>query len=950
MIAYHLNRAVTICTLALALGLVSNRSFAAEASLDKARQLYLTGKYAEAKELYELLPETDSVPAALGAARCEMATGKLDDAAKRLEKIAKENPDSAAPRAMLAELELARGNYETAQEWADFATEIDGQQTAARWVVAELHRLAGRLDEAKKAYEWFVDYYNANDKFSSDDLRYVGLAAAQFARWERNHGQFSFLVNELYPDILDQEKNYWQANLEAGRLFLEKYNQADAASEFQAALKINPNAAEVHAALAELALQNYELDQARASIDRALAINPNLLLARLLKADVELANFEPAAAEKILAEALPLCPASEKTLGRLAAVRGCLDGLGKPVPESRIGKLIDEAVGRNPHAGEFFQSLAASLDTMRRYPQASHYYREAIRVMPQLVGAYGQLGLVHMRLGEEKEARELLEKAFDVDFGNVRVKNSLEVLDVLDTYETLETDHFLIRFDPQHDKLQARYIADYLESVYPNLCQQLGYHPKEKSLFEIFNRAKNTRGHGWFSARMVGLPHIHTIGACAGKMVAMVSPADMDQKFNWARVVKHEFVHVINLQQTNFTIPHWFTEALAVYNEGYPRPQSWNDMLARRVPAGETFNLDTINLGFIRPTSSDDWQMAYCQAEMYAEYMLQRFGDEALAKMLAGYSDNLDTPATIERAFGVKKDDFETGYTEYVAKIVAGLSPGREPAKPRTFTDLEKAVKDHPDDPDALAELALQYLARKAYPKAGDLANKALKIDAKHQASVYVKARLQLLIGNTDGVVEMLDAALDRDAPQVNLLLLLAGLHYKSGKFAEAAELYQLGRDKFPSDDKWTKLLARVYIKSDQPKRLAPLLEAMAEADGDDLTIRKKLAQIAYDDKDYAAAVRWATEAIYIDVLDVELHRMLAEALVEQKQYDRAIAEYDVAIELEPQRLHLRFALADACVQAGKQGRAREVLEALLKLDPEYPGADVLLESLEKVK
>ncbi|MFP6610866.1 MAG: tetratricopeptide repeat protein [Pirellulales bacterium] len=913
----------------------------------QARQLFLTGKYAEAREVYTA--QKGSFDAELGIARCDIATGKYKEAIERLRKLVAKEKVSATAAGILADLALSRGDYDAAKKWADAALEIDENQTAARWVKAEMHRLSGHIDEAENAYKWFIDFYNATDELTDpDELQRIGAAAAQFARWNRVHDQFDFLVNELYPDILSQEKNYWRAHLEAGRLFLEKHNQAAAEKEFQAALKINPQAAEVHAAIAELALEKYELEKVRAAIGRAQKINPHLLAARQLEADVELANFQPAKAEKTLTAALKLNPVAETTLGRLAAVRGCVDGLDRPVPGSRIGALIDDVTGRNPHAGGFYEALADSLDALRRYPQAAYYYREAIRVMPKLTAAYGNLGMVQMRLGEEKEARAQLEKAFEVDFGNVRIKNSLEVLEVLDSYETLETEHFLVRFDPKHDKIQARYIASYLEEVYPAVCEQLGYYPKEKSLFEVFNKARNTGGHGWFSARMVGLPHIHTIGACAGKMVAMVSPSAMDQKFNWARVVKHEFVHVVNLQQTNFTIPHWFTEALAVYNEGYPRPQSWNQMLTRRVPVGKSFNLDTINLGFIRPSSSEDWQMAYCQAELYAQYMLEQFGEDALAKMLAGYADNLDTPAAIQRGFGVTTDEFEKGYTKFVEKVVGDLAPASEAVAEKSFVELEKAVEDDPENADSMAQLAMEYLRRKAYPKAGSLAGKALKINPKHQASIYVQVRLQMLIGDNDGVVEKLEKALDRDAPQENLLQLLAGLKYKAKQFSEAAELYELGRDKFSANDKWIKLLARVYIKSGESGKLTPILTSMAEADADDLTVRKKLSQIAVAAEDYAAAAKWSNQALQIDVLDFDTHLTLAQVAVEMKEYDQAIKEYDIAIELKPKQLGLRFALADACVEAGQKEKAIGALEELLQLDPDYPGADVLLESLKK--
>ncbi|NIL96393.1 MAG: tetratricopeptide repeat protein, partial [Planctomycetales bacterium] len=672
------------------------------------------GRYAEAEESYRLLAESEPVEAARGIGRCQIAVGQYEPARQTFHRAIAEHPQVALLHAHLAQLELDRGAYEAAEKSAREALRVDPNQPAARWVIAELHRLHGRLDEAQKAYKWFVDFYNRTHQFTDPQtLHYVGLAAGQWARWNRVHDQFDFLVNQLYPDALKLREDFWLARRESGSLFLEKYNQADAAVEFQAALKINPHAAQLHTDVARLALQNYQLEKAKQSVQRALEINPNLLEALQLQADIEFANFEPVAAEKILQRALPLNPQSETTLGRLAAARGCIDGLSPDPADTRMGEIIQQVLQRNRHAGSFYEALAESLDAMRRYPEAAHYFQESIRVMPQLVGAYGKLGMVHMRLGDETAARTTLEKAFDVDFGNVRVKNSLEVLDLLDTYETLETEHFQIRFDPQHDKLLARYMADYLEEVRPQLCAWMGYEPAGKSLFEVFHRAKNTRGHGWFSARMVGLPHIHTIGACAGKVVALVSPSDMDQPFNWARVVRHELVHVINLQQTNFRIPHWFTEALAVYDEGYPRPQSWNEMLLRRVPAGQMFNLQTINLGFIRPSTSEDWQMAYCQAELYAEYMVKKFGPDALANMLDAYAKNVETPAAIQRALNVSLDEFEKGYAEFVKQLVDNLAASA-PQPTKSLAELTQALDDDSRNPDLLAQLAVAYLRRKA--------------------------------------------------------------------------------------------------------------------------------------------------------------------------------------------------------------------------------------------
>ncbi|MCE9548299.1 MAG: tetratricopeptide repeat protein [Planctomycetia bacterium] len=912
--------------------------------LAAARQLYRRGHYAEAAESYELLTKREPLAATLGLARCAEAVGDVDKADKLLARLAEQHPKLASLPAQRARLAFDRGDTAAAQKLVDAAIKLDADEPLAHWIGAELLRSAGKLAEADKAYAWFVDYYNRTEKFTDPDaLRWTALALAQNARWQRIDDQFGRLVNDVYPDALTIDADYWPAHLNSGLLFLEKYNQPEAVKEFKAAMKINPNAPEIYVALARLALQSYQLDEARQAAKQALKINPRLLDAQLVLADVDLANFDPASAEKALVEALKLRPTDEATLGRLAAARGALDGLEKTGPDTRLEKLAAEARSRNPHPGEFYVALAESLDTLRRWPESATYYAIAVRELPQLTGAYSQQALVEMRLGNEKQAREQLENAFKVDFGNVRVKNSLEVLDVLDKYETIETEHFIVRFDPQKDALQARALAQFLEEVYPKLTKQFGYSLPGKTLFEMFNKAKNTSGHGWFSARTVGLPHVHTIAACVGRTVAMVSPSSMKKQFNWSRVVQHEFIHVLNLQQTNYRIPHWYTEALAVYNEGAPRQEEWNRMLLERVPAGKVFNLNTINQGFIHPESSDDWQMAYCQAELYAEYMLKQYGPDALAKLLAGYADNLSTTAAIQRAFGVSVEEFEKGYTKHLKELVAGLH--LPPAQPKVkFLELMKAVEADPKDADKMATLANMYLDRGAYPKAGELARAALKIKPQHPQATYVLARLDILVGNTDGVAERLNAALDRKSPHPGLLKLLAGMKYKEADYPAAAELYQLGRDRFGDDHSWAKLQARVYLKSGDNARLQPVLEEVALHDADDLTVRQKLMQLAVAAKDNAAAARWATELLHIDISDVEAHRTRAASLLELKQYPAAAAEYEIAIVLEPKKAELRIALVKAHLAAGDKVKARAALDELKKLWPD----DAAIAPLEK--
>jgi tetratricopeptide (TPR) repeat protein len=941
---------VRLLALLVASALFSPATLRADADAARARALLLTGHYTDAQGFYERLAPREPIAAAIGIARCRDAVGALGDALRTLSALTEKHPEAAEAQAELARLEFERGNYDAAQRVVDAALRRDPDQPAARFMLAELHRVAGRLDQASDAYRWFIRFYNAEqDSLSDPDvLRWIGLAAAQYARWNRNSGQFHFLVNTLYPDALKRDSTYWLAHLEAARLFIEKYNRPDALDELKAALAINPNAAEAHAARAMIALQQFDLDSARAAVDRALAINPRLVLAHQLHADLLMLASGPRAAVPILERARALNPADEETLGRLAAAYGVIDGL-RDSAGTRMAVVIAEAERRNAHCGAFFASLASSLNLMQRVPYAARYFEEARRRMPQLVAVPGQLGLVELQLGDEARARDILQEAFGADPFNVRVKNSLAVLDLLRDYGTIETEHFVVRFDRGRDSLLARYASRWLEEdVYREIVTTFGHAPQGRTLFEIFSTHGGTTGHGWFSARLVGLPFIGTVGGCAGRMVAMTSPDAGGLRFNWARVLKHEFVHIVNLSQTDFSIPRWFTEGLAVWNEGHGRPRQWGQILARRVAADSLFDLDTINLGFSRPSSGEDWALAYYQAELYARYMAERYGKDAPGRMIAAYADHLDTRAALQRCFGITQEAFEKGYRGHLRGI-AGPAGERGPGAPGHAEDLatlERASAANSDDAHLLARLARAHLRSHRVGEARACGTRALGLDPREQLAACVLAQVVLSEGDKSRAVELLRGALDPNAPQLDALMLLTNLMLEAKGYAEVERLASLGDQRFPLDANWLAGLTVAYRETGQQDKLSAVLGRRAEGDASDPDIRMELARFAASQHDPETAGRWALEAIHIDVMNPEAHAILARALAQRSRHAQSIEEYGTAAALQPENLEWRLAEAKECVAMGMKTCARELLVEVLERNPHHLEARQLLETL----
>lgn len=936
---------------------------------EAARGHVQQGRVDEALEVYAELAETgaDPVATAIGVSRALSATGRLNDATKRLQEAIKAAGDNSTLLAQLAALHARAGEFALAEQSAASALRVDADEPLARLVLADVLRETGRIAEADTAYRWFVRFYNRKQPQDAETLLIVARGALQYARWNSVSQIYDFVVNTLCPDALADDDLCWQAHHLSGSLLLEKYNREQALPEFRKALAINPRAAEVLTSLAKAALQERDLPAAQSFVSRALDVNPTLVSALQLQADLFLAKGRIASAREVLSEALTVNPHNQSTLARIAAcellkhdsthlLETLLCAFEEPKSESSrqaattdgpLTSLFRDLAERNRRPGKFLTQLGLALEDRRRYPAAELAYQQAIVLMPQLAEPKTALGLLYMRVGKIAEAQQLLDDAFRADPFHVRVSNMRKVISLLDGYETISTEHFVIRVGSADDRLLGRYMAEYLEEIYPELVLQFGYEPPHRTQFEIFSDANGLSAHEWFSARMVGLPWIQTIGASTGVVVALASPTAAERPFNWARVLKHEFVHVITLQQTGFNIPHWFTEALAVTSEGGTRPAEWNRLLAERVPRGELFNLDTLDDTFARPESPDDWQFAYCLSRIYAQYMIETCGDDCIRRLLGAYRRNLSTGQAIEEVFGIEQAAFEEGYRRYLQALVDKLRTGSAPLT-ATLADLEEAHLANPRDPENRAAFAYGLLQAGRRQKARQLASDALSSDSNTPLAAVVLSDLKLSSKDVDGARKLLQKALDRHHPHSQVLARLAELELEQGNYAPAAELYELGSRHFADDPQWLRGMAAAYWRPGEEERLKPVLEQLAMQTPDDVTVRKKRAEIALEEKDFEAAIRYGRLALQIDVLDAEVHRILGDAYRAEGRPEEAVLEFEAATQVKPDDVGLELALAEAYIAAGRPDNARSLLERIIAArGPEQARAKQLLEELD---
>jgi tetratricopeptide (TPR) repeat protein len=932
------------CLVLLTLGLVLPPPRGTDPGLQEARRRWLRGNNEEARALYEKLAKDARLRplAAIGLSKTWESQGDYDKALAVVEAALKDTPADIDLRARQAEVLYERGRWGEAEQAAEKALASAPDHFLARWVRTEVHRDRGDVKKAEAECRWFVRTYS--DRSEKDDdikdpdtLLLIGQAGAENARWNSLADQFPFILNEVYADALRYDKDLWWAEYQAGMLLLEKYNRGEAVTAFDRALAINPNAAEALVGRGLAALQRFEIKDAEEFANRALRVNTNLPMARRLRADVYLVSGDTQGALRELERARQTNPRDEATLGRMAA---CLHLQHK---EAELQRLVKEVEQHDPKPAVFWFTLGEQLQVRRHFDEAEKLYQKAMELRPMLPDAQNSLGLLYMQLGREADAGKVLAKAFEADAYNVRVSNMLKVLRHLEKYETLKTEHFAIRFDPKADRQLARHAAKLLEEIYADLSTKFQYRPPGPIPVEIFTT------HDMFSGRTTALPDLHTIGACTGRVVTMLSPRskDLRKPFNWARVLRHEIVHIFNLEQSQFQVPHWFTEGLAVGNEGLPRPQVWNQVLKRRVTARDLFNLDTIDLGFIRPRSPEEWHLAYCQSQMYIEFLRSRYGPEVIGGLLNAFRDGADAGTALAKVCKVDKAAFEKDYRAYVEEQAKALFV-RPPEKPMTLPQLQRAHQEKPDDLDLAARLAEQHLARRQNAEARQLADEVLARGKTHPLASYVKARLLQAAGQEAEARELLEAALDRENPEPKVLAALGKSYYEANDFAHAAEIFELAHKLEPYESKWLVELVRVYTQAGRKEKQLDALRQLVPTDADDLGLRKRLARLLLEANKAAEAEKYARQALEIDVLDAEAQLTLAEALLQQNRPEGAIEACQVALEADEKAEAARLKLARAYLQAGRKQEAEKEIAKVLAADPENEEAKRLQMQLGK--
>src|SRR5262249_8212829 len=155
--------------------------------------------------------------------------------------------------------------------------------------------------------------------------------------------------------------------------------------------------------------------------------------------------------------------------------------------------------------------------------------------------------------------------------------------------------------------------------------------------------------------------------------------------------------------------------------------------------------------------------LAYCQSQLYVNYVKAKYGAEAIGAMLAAYRDGLGAAEVIHRACKVDKEIFEKGYREFLDAEIKPLLRGKPPETKAQLAELKKAYQQD-NSLEAGAELSVRYLERDRVT-ARKIAVAVLEQKKNHPKAAYTLARLERLAGNVERERRLLEDALRKDDP-----------------------------------------------------------------------------------------------------------------------------------------------------------------------------------------
>ncbi|MFT7470482.1 MAG: tetratricopeptide (TPR) repeat protein [Kiritimatiellia bacterium] len=866
----------------------SGQTNTGESALFRGEQLLMTGSYAAATDIFQMADGLDRNEGLVGASKAFAMMGNYIDAMSVVEVAIEDDEYASFPllSTQLAEVKRAVGESKEALEILESVVAGLAEPPVRTLVqYGSLLDFVGQKQIAFSILDQAVQRYNNGLVFASEDVAMVALASWLMGNFHD--------ANSLFNEATRANPNNLEAHSLWGDLFLEKYNASDAERSYQEALDINGRYVSALVGMANV------VGDERA-LQRALAINPNSIPAMETYGQLLMVNGREEEAQDYFKRVLALNPESLKTLSVLAS---------QAALEERSADYegyLAQVESFSPNNPIFLGNVADSFGNNYLFDEAVEFARAAIAADPQYWQGYTVLGSNLIRLGEEEEGKTNLEIGYENDPFNVLTSNMLKVFDTLETYATLESEHFKVHMSENDADVLWPYLEPLLEESWVTLTAKYGFEPEGPILIEVFEKSED------FAVRSVGLPDIGPlVGICFGKVITLISPDTLSA--NWQEIVWHEFMHVITLQMTGNRMPRWLSEGISVYEEREGRPywgRSQGLDLVRASEQDKLLHVADLNSGFSGAQNSADLGFAYFQAYLVVDFIADEYGFEKLVELVDQYGLIKEEEERFDEVFDQNLEQFDAAFRGWIDRRVAEIN-------------VYVHTEDLPDEGDGHGH---------------GVRENSSAILAELYNNVSLKQHMRARIEEND-----------RD---FQAYLQLGIVLFKEESFFEAKQYLNQAYELLPSYTGYPSpplVLSQIYEQEGNREAQLEQLELLLQNLQHDYASAIILAEAALEESNFERAEYYIDRAIQVDPYRADVHQLKASYAETIGDSQLAVTEYEVLLKLEiNDPAEAQTNLAQAYLNNGQALQAKENILRALETAPSYQRAQrILLQSID---
>ncbi len=772
--------------------------------------------------------------------------------------------------------QIRKGEWNQAEQILESAGGTSGHyETLALRLKIELLERRGRTEEARAAASGLLNLYLSGLLKSPGDLGQAAYAAWRLQRWED--------ANNIFIEAAKAEDAPFSLYVDWGKLYLEKYNPAEAQSIFKDGLEAASKAtaaperwtkADLYLGLAQ-ALETQSGPGMKELLEKASELSADSPRVAAFRGRLALGEQNWDEAARIADEALKERPGFLDLL----EIRCAAAFFGVGEGDITFDEARADLEKINPTDADLYELLGDLCVANRRLEEAVAQYSHALELNPSQWSALASRGINRLRLGEEKSGTDDLEKAYANDPYNIWTVNTLRLVDSFSRFDRIEDGQFSIKLNQKESAVLKPYVEELLHRSLETLEQRYQHPVDHAVVFEMYP------DHDDFAVRTLGLPGLGALGATFGRVVAMDSPSARPRgTFHWGSTLWHEMAHVVTLSLSRDRVPRWFTEGLSMMEERRAGP-GWGDPLSmqfvRTYEKGKLLPLRDLNSGFVHPEGPEQITNSYFQAGWLCEWMADRFGMGKIRDMLVAFGEGKDDETVFREVLGkTEKEVDQLFHEELAAKL--------DPLLPR-LREIELPSMDEADLRKGLAANPENFYLNLA------LGNR-LASSEDYQGAVAPLSK----------AIEIFPWALDAHGP-----------------YALLSDAYR----KLGDDEAARGVLESWWNRS--PLRVETGLE---------------LARLLRDEKQPDEARKVLEQALYVDPLSANLHQDLGDLCLQTQRFDEAVREFQALVALKPaDEASAHYRLAQALFLSGSPQQARMQVLLSLELAPSYEEAQRLL-------